>query len=62
MKDERKWILINEFAALKSKMHSILSENNKEFNAAKGVNITTECNKYKEILFKKITRYKIKRI
>ena len=34
-------------------MHSVLSENNKEFNAAKGVNITTEFNKYKEILFKK---------
>ena len=43
-------------------MHSILSENNKESNAAKGINITLEFNEYKDILLKKITRHKMKRI
>ena len=43
-------------------MHSILSENNKESNAAKGINITIEFNEYKDILLKKITRHKMKRI
>ena len=43
-------------------MHSILSEKNKESNAAKGVNIAIEFNEYKEILFKKkTTRHKLKR-
>ena len=34
-------------------MQSILSENNKESNATKGVNITIEFNEYKNILLKK---------
>ena len=55
MKDEDKGIPINEFVGLKSKMHFILSENNKKFNAAKGVNIEIEFNEYKDILFKKKT-------
>ena len=48
MKDKRKGIPINEFFGLKLKMHSILSENNKE-----SMQITTEFNEYKDILFLK---------
>ena len=63
MKDEHKGIPIDEFVGLKSKMHSVLSENNKESNAAKGANVAIEFNEYKDILFKKkITRHKMKRI
>ena len=52
MKDEHKGIPIDEFVGLKSKMHSVLSENNKESNAAKGANVAIEFNEYKDILFK----------
>ena len=63
MKDEHKGIPIDEFVGLKSKMHSVLSENNKESNAAKGANVAIEFIEYKDILFKKkITRHKMKRI
>ena len=48
MKDKHKGIPINEFFGLKLKMHSILSENNKE-----SMQITTEFNEYKDILFLK---------
>ena len=34
-------------------MHSVLSENSKESNAARGVNIAIEFNECKDILFKK---------
>ena len=44
MKNEHKGIPINEFVGLKSKIHSILSKNNKESNAEKGVNIAVEFN------------------
>ena len=44
MKDYHKGIPINEFVGLKSKLHSILSENNKESNETKGVNIAIELN------------------
>ena len=44
-------------------MHTILSENNKESNVAKGVNIATESNEYKGILLnQKMVRHKMKRI
>ena len=44
-------------------MHSILSDDNKEFNAAKGVNIVTEFNEFRDTLFnKKVARHKMKRI
>ena len=56
MKDEDKRIPINEFVGWKSKMHFILSENNKKFNVAKGVYIEIEFNESKYILFKKKTR------
>ena len=54
-------ILINKFVGLKSKMHSMLSDDGKESNTAKGVNITTECNEFRDTLFnKKVIRHKIK--
>ena len=46
MKDESEGKVIHEFAGLKSKMHSIKNIDNKEFNTAKGENITTECNEF----------------
>ena len=39
MKDEYKGILINEFVWLKSKIHCMLSDDGKEFNTVKGVNV-----------------------
>ena len=53
---------MNQYVGLQSKMHSILSENTKESNAAEGVNIAIELNEYKDILFKKKIRCKMKRI
>ena len=53
MKDEHKGIPINKFVGLKSKMYSILSENNKESNTAKEVNVSIEFNEYKGILLNK---------
>ena len=63
MKNVYRGILINKFVGLKSKMHSILSDDNKEFNAAKGVNIVTEFNEFRDTLInKKVARHKMKRI
>ena len=63
MKEKYRGILMNQYVGLQSKMHSILSENTKESNAAEGVDIAIEVNEYKYILFKKkITRRKMKRI
>ena len=54
--------IIDEFVGLKSKMYSIKSIDGKESNTAKGVNIATEFNEFKDTLFnKKIIRHKIKR-
>ena len=62
-KDEDKGILINRFVGLKSKMHSMLSDDGKESNTAKGVNIATRFNEFKDTLFnKKVIRRKMKRI
>ena len=44
MKDEFKGIPINKFIGLKSKMYCIVSDDDKEVNAAKGVNISIEFN------------------
>ena len=46
-------IPINKFVGLKSKMYSLLSDNGKESNTAKGVNIATEINEFKDTLFNK---------
>ena len=44
---------INKFVGLKSKMYSMLSDDGKESNTAKVVNIATEFNEFKNILFNK---------
>ena len=63
MKDESEGKIIGEFVGLKSKMHSMKNIDDKESNTAKGVNIATEFNEFKDTLFnKKIIRLKMRRI
>ena len=63
MKDVHKGKPIREFVGIKSKIHSTLLDDGKEFNTAKGVNTVMKFNEYKDILFnKKITRHKMRRI
>ena len=63
MKDESEGKIIYEFFGLKSKMYSIKDVNGKESNTAKGVNIATQFNEFKDTLFnKKIIRHKMRRI
>ena len=63
MKDEYGKNITDEFIGLKSKMYSIRKINGSESSTAKGVNIATEFNEFKEVLFnKKIIRHKMKRI
>ena len=63
MKDEFGGVIVVEFVGLKPKMHSIKKVDGKECNTAKGVNIATEFNKFKDVLFnKKINRHKMRRI
>ena len=63
MKDEKEGKINDEFVGLKSKMFSIKNIDGKESNTAKGVNIATEFNEFKDTLFnKKIMRHKMKRI
>ena len=61
MKNESEKRLIGELVGLKSKMYSMLSDDGKESNTAKGVNIATEFNEFKDTLFnKKIIRHKMR--
>ena len=63
MKDESKGKIIDEFVGLKSKMYSMKNIDGKESDTAKGVNIATEFDEFKDILFnKKVLRHKTKRI
>ena len=63
MKDEFGGVIIDEFTGLKSKMYSMKKIDGKEHNTAKGVNIATEFDEFKDVLFnKKIIRHKMKRI
>ena len=63
MKDEFGGVIATDFIGLKSKMYSMKKINDKELNAAKGVNIATKFNEFKDVLFnKKIIRHKMKRI
>ena len=62
MKNEYGEVIIIEFIGLKSKMYSIRKIGGSESSTAKGVNITTEFNEFKDVLFnKKIIRHKMKR-
>ena len=63
MKGVHKGKPTHKFVGIKSKMHSILLDDGKEFNTAKGVNTAMEFNEYNDILFnKKVTRDKMRRI
>ena len=63
IKDEKEGKLIDEFVELKSKMYPMKNINDKESNTAKGVNIATEFNEFKDVLFnKKLLRHKMRRI
>ena len=63
MKGESEGKIIDEFVGLKSKIYSIKNIDGKESNTAKGVNIATEFNEFKDALFsKKIIRHKTRRI
>ena len=63
MKDEYGGAIIDQFIGLKSKMQSIKNINGSESSTTKGVNIATEFNEVKNVLFnKKSIRHKIKRI
>ena len=63
MKDLSEGKIIDEFVGLKSKMHSVKNIDGKESNTAKGVNIATEFNEFRDTLSnKKVLRHKMKRI
>ena len=63
MNNEFGGVIVDEFVGLKSKMYSIKKIDGKECNTAKGVNIATEFNKFKDVLFnKKNIRHKMRRI
>ena len=63
MKNEFGGVIIDELIGLKSKMYSIKKIDGKETNTAKGVNVATEFNEFKDVLLKKkIIRHKMKRI
>ena len=53
MKDASEGKIIDEFVGLKSKMHSTENIDGKESNTAKGVNIVTQFNEFKDTLFNK---------
>ena len=63
MKDESEGKIIDEFVGLKSKMYSMKNIDGKESNTAKGVNIATEFNEFKDTSFnKKVLRHKMRKI
>ena len=63
MKDVSKGKITDEVVGLKSEMYSMKIIDGKESTTAKGVNIATEFNEFKDTLFnKKIIRHKMKRI
>ena len=63
MKDEYSGVIIDQFIGLKSKMYSIRKINGSETSTAKGVNIATEFNEFKDVVSnKKIIIHKMKTI
>ena len=53
MKDEYGGAIIDQFIGLKSKMYFIKKINGSESSTTKGVNIATEFNEFKDVLFNK---------
>ena len=63
MKDECGGATIDQFVGLKSKMYLIKKINGSESSTTKGVNIATEFNEFKDVLFnKKVIRHKMTKI
>ena len=63
MKDELNGVKIIEFVGLKSKMHSLISVDDREVNKAKGINKKLRHKEYVDVLFnKKAMRHNMKRI
>ena len=63
MKDESARKIISEFFGLQSKIYSMKNIDSKESNTAKGANLATELNEFKDTLFnKEIIRHKMRRI
>ena len=63
MKDDYGGVIIDEFIGLKSKMYSIKKIDDSESSTAKGVNVATQFNEFKDVLFnKKNIMHKMKRI
>ena len=63
MKDELNGVKTREFVGLKSKMYSLIANNDKEVNKAKGVKKKLRHEEYLSVLFeKKVVRHKMKRI
>ena len=63
MKDEYGGAIIDQFIGLKSKMYSTKEINGSESSTTGGVNIATEFNEFKDVLFnKKVIRHKMKMI
>ena len=59
MKDDSEGKIIGEFVGLKSKMYSMKNIGGRESNTAKGVNIATEFDEFKDTVFnKKVLRHK----
>ena len=62
MKDEFNGVKIAEFVGLKSKMYSLISDDDKEMNKAKGINKKLRHKEYHYVLFnKKVVRHNMKR-
>ena len=63
MKDELNGVRIVEFVGLKSKMYSLIADNHKEVDKAKGINKKLRHEECLSVLFnRKVVRHKIKRI
>ena len=63
MKDEFNGTKISEFCGLKSKLYSLINDDNKEVNKAKGINKKLRHEIYLNVLFnKKIVRHNMKRM
>ena len=63
MKDELSGKIVSEFVGLKSKMYSLITEDDKELFKAKGVNVRSRHGEFYDVLFdKKVVRHNMKRI